>query len=146
MKRLAVAVALVMATPLGSKAIPVIPSFSSGSTISRTENKTSVREIIQSYHYNTGYTFTQSGTNLRPVGGGSMTPTSIQSGSQTINGITSSWNSINLSSKPQYEQVIEGANTQYAESLMGPGLAEYVYIDRLTESESITESQSVFTQ
>ena len=129
-----------------SFAVPVIPNFGSGASQSRTETRSNTREIIQSYSYNTGYTWNQSGTNIQVIGGGTVTPKTINGITNTVNGITSKWKTIDLNNKPQYEQVIPGAGTQYAESLMGPGLAEYVHIDRTVDTHSITDTSSVFSQ
>tara|TARA_R100000742_G_C4274420_1_gene94375 strand:- start:545 stop:979 length:435 start_codon:yes stop_codon:yes gene_type:complete len=129
-----------------SFAIPVIPNFGSGASQSRTETRNETREIIQSYSYNTGYTWNQSGTNIQVIGGGTVTPETINGTTNTINGITSRWKTIDLNNKPQYEQVIPGAGTQYSESLIGPGLAEYVLIDRTIDTHSITDTSSVFSQ
>jgi len=43
-------------------------------------------------------------------------------------------------------QHVIGAPTQYTESLIGPGLAEYVHIERETTTKSLTESTSIFSQ
>tara|TARA_E500000305_G_C3868798_1_gene164114 strand:+ start:120 stop:554 length:435 start_codon:yes stop_codon:yes gene_type:complete len=129
-----------------SFAVPVIPNFGAAATQSRTETRNETREIIQSYSYNTGYTWNQSGTNIQVIGGGTVTPQTINGTTNTVNGITSRWKTIDLNNKPQYEQVIPGAGTQYSESLIGPGLAEYVHIDRTIETHSITDTSSVFSQ
>ena len=129
-----------------SFAVPVIPNFGSGASQSRTETRNNTREIIQSYSYNTGYTWNQSGTNIQVIGGGTVTPKTINGTTNTVNGITSKWKTIDLNNKPQYEQVIPGAGTQYSESLIGPGLAEYVHIDRTIDTHSITDTSSVFSQ
>ena len=127
-------------------AVPVVPNFGSGASQSRTETRNQTKEIIQSYSYNTGYTWSQSGTNIQVIGGGTVTPKTINGITNTVNGITSKWKTIDLNNKPQYEQVIPGAGTQYNESLIGPGLAEYVHIERETTTKSLTESTSIFSQ
>ena len=125
-------------------AVPVIPNFGSGQTQSTTEVKYRTVERIESFHFNTGYTFNQSGSNIKVIGS-TLTPETINTQPQTVNGISSTWKSIDLNTKPQYEQVIVGAGTQYNESLMGPGLAEHVIIDRTVDVESITNSVSIYT-
>ena len=126
------------------QAVPVIPHFSGGNTTSTTETKSRTVERIESFHFNTGYTYNQSGSNIKGIGS-TLTPDTINTQTQTVNGISSTWKSIDLNTKPKYEQVIVGAGTQYNESLMGPGLAEHVIIDRTVDIESITSSVSVFT-
>ena len=127
-----------------SLAVPVIPNFGSGQTQSTTEVKSRTVERIESFHFNTGYTYNTGGNNIKVIGA-TFTPKTINTQTQTVNGISSTWKSIDLNNKPQYEQVVAGAGTQYNESLMGPGLAEHVIIDRTVDVESITSSVSVFT-
>ena len=86
-------------------AIPVIPNFSAGSSISRTTSSQSTREIIQSYSYSTGYQYTTGGSNIEAVtAGGSISPEAIAGATQTINGVTSTTTGINLSTKPQWKR------------------------------------------
>jgi len=128
-------------------AIPVIPNFSAGSSISRTTSSQSTREIIQSYSYSTGYQYTTGGTNVEAVtAGGTISPEAIAGATQTINGVTSTTTGINLSTKPAFKQTTAGAATQYHESYIGPGLNSYVHIDRTVDVQSVTESTSTFTQ
>ena len=69
-----------------------------------------------------------------------------ENGSTTINGITSTTTGIDLNNKPQWKQSVSGANTQFHESYMGPGLNSFVEIDRTINIQSVTESTSTFTQ
>ena len=135
MRRLFISILLFSSSPCF--AIPVIPNFSAGSSISRTTSSQSTREIIQSYSYSTGYQYTT---------GGTISPEAIAGATQTINGVTSTTTGINLSTKPQFKQTTAGAATQYHESYIGPGLNSYVHIDRTIEVQSVTESTSTFTQ
>ncbi len=143
MKRL---VALFLLTASPCSAIPVIPNFSSGSTISRTTSSQDTREIIRSYSYSTGYQYTSGGSNIEPLNGGTITPPSVGGTPTTINGITSTTTGIDLNNKPQWKQSVAGGNTQYHESYMGPGLQSFIEIDRTITTQSVTESTSTFTQ
>ena len=130
-----------------SYAVPVIPNFSAGSSISRTTSSQSTREIIQSYSYSTGYQYTTGGSNIEAVtANGTISPEAIAGATQTINGVTSTTTGINLQTKPQWKQTTAGAATQFHESYIGPGLNSYVHIDRSIEVQSVTESTSTFTQ
>ena len=40
---------------LPAQAVPVIPSFNSGSTTARTESKQNTTELIEQWTYSTGY-------------------------------------------------------------------------------------------
>ena len=143
MKRLFV---LFLLTASPCSAIPVIPNFSAGSTISRTTSSQDTREIIRSYSYSSGYTYTSGGSNIEPLNGGTITPPSVAGTPTTINGITSTTTGIDLNNKPQWKQSVAGGNTQYHESYMGPGLQSFIEIDRTITTQSVTESTSTFTQ
>ena len=87
MRRLFISLFLLSSSPCF--AIPVIPNFSAGSSISRTTSSQSTREIIQSYSYSTGYQYTTGGTNVEAVtAGGTITYSGGSSTGQSI-GITS---------------------------------------------------------
>ncbi len=64
MKRVLVAVASVLATAQTALAVPVVPNFTQGSMTSTTETTSTVTETINSIDYNTGYTYTVTGTNI----------------------------------------------------------------------------------
>ena len=48
---------------LPAQAVPVIPSFNSGSTTARTESKQNTTELIEQWTYSTGYEYSVGGTN-----------------------------------------------------------------------------------
>jgi len=127
-------------------AIPVIPNFAAGNSISRTTSSSETREIIRSYSYSTGYSYTTGGSNIEPINGGTITPPSVGGTPTSINGITSTTTSIDLNNKPQWKQSVAGANTHFHESYMGPVLNSFVEIDRTITIQSVTESTSTFTQ
>ena len=87
-----------------SLAVPVIPNFSGGNTSSTTETKSRTVERIESFHFNTGYTYNTSGNNIKVIGA-TLTPKTINTQTQTVNGISSTWKSIDLNNKPQYEKL-----------------------------------------
>ena len=123
-------------------AVPVVPNFSAGSVTSRTESTQDTREIIKSYSYSTGYTYSAGGTNI--TAGGNLNPTNTTVGTQTINGVSSSWTGVN--SMPSFTQTTPGAATNFTQSYMGPGLQSVTEVDRTIQIQSVTESTSVFTQ
>ena len=65
MKRVLVAVAIVLASAQTAQAVPVVPNFTQGSMTSTTETTSTVTETINSIDYNTGYTYTVTGTNIK---------------------------------------------------------------------------------
>ena len=114
MKSLIIATGIFLIFPLPSLAVPVVPNFGAGSVTSRTETESTQTEIIQSWHYNTGYTFSQSGSNLKVLNGSSLTPTTANTQTQTVNGISSTWTNINLNSKPTMGQHVTYHDGIYA--------------------------------
>ena len=123
-------------------AVPVVPNFSAGSVTSRTESTQSTSEIIRSYSYSTGYTYAVGGTNI--TGAETISPTNKTAGTQTINGVSSTWTGVNT--LPTWSQTTPGAATNFSQSYMGPGLQSVTEVDRTIEIQSVTESTSVFTQ
>lgn len=134
-------VLLLLAGPAG--AVPIVPSFQSGTLKSTTTTKTKLLETINSYEYNTGYEWAVGGTNVAPSGSLSF---SGNTNSQTINGVTSGQSQLNLGNKPSFSVVNEGAPFDYFERYYGPGLSNHTHIIRETDSETITDSLSIFTQ
>jgi hypothetical protein len=145
MKRFLALFLILSGANLPALSVPVVPNFSAGSTSSRTESTQKTNEIIKTYSYSTGYTYTVGGTNIKS-GADAISPGAQQVGTQTINGVSSSWTGITLQSKPVWQQHTAGAATNFQESYMGPGLTSVVDINRTVEIQSVTESTSVFTQ
>lgn len=129
---------------LSAMAVPVVPNFTQGSMTSRTETTSKVTEVINSIDYNTGYEYTVTGTNVR-VDGGSLSP-GAQSETTLIEGVSSTWNGLNLNNKPSWSIVNPGQSFIYTETYSGPGLANQTVIQRETEIISVTETTSIFSQ
>ena len=127
-----------------AKAVPVVPNFSQGVLSSTTTTKTKVTEVINSYEYRTGYEYSVSGTNIRTDG--AIAPMDLTTTSNTIEGITSKWTSLDAATKPTWTIVNQGEAMQFVETLQGPGLVNHTIINRDTDIESITETTSTFTQ
>lgn len=138
MKRLFVILAL-----LGSPAyaVPVVPNFTQGSMTSHTETRQKITETINSMDYNTGYQYSVSGTGI--TANGALSPTTSTSTS-TIDGVNSTWTGIGT--KVNFTQTTPGAAFQFSETYLGPGLSNQTIIQRTTEIESITDTQSIFSQ
>ena len=98
----------------------VTPSFTTGTVTSHTESTTNVTESIHQIDYQTGWTYTVTGTNINIPDNPAL-------------GMT-------------YSQVVPGAPTQFSESYLGPGLSRETYIERTTTVDTVTDSLSVFTQ
>ena len=134
---------ILLASP--ASAVPVIPNFQQGVMSATTTTKTKVTEVINSYEYRTGYELTTSGTNVSPALG-AVSPMGITTINNTINGISSKWTNLDLSTKPTWNIVNKGEAFSFAETLNAPGLINHTLIDRTTDIESVTETTSTFTQ
>ena len=133
---------LLVAVP--AAAVPVVPNFNQGTLSSVTTTKTKITEVINSYEYRTGYEYTVSGTNIEPSG--PIAPMKLTHTTNTLDGVTSKWTSLDAMSKPTWTIVNQGEAMQFVETLMGPGLVNHTLINRDTDIESITETTSTFTQ
>ena len=97
--------------------------------------------------YNTGWQYVVTGTNieadgnLTPTGAGSISNTNV-----TLDGVTSTWNGLNLNDRPGYTIRTPGAAFQFTESYQGPGLSNHTIIQRTTTIQSVTDTTSTFTQ
>jgi hypothetical protein len=127
-----------------AKSVPVVPNFSQGTLSSSTTTKTKVTEVINSYEYRTGYEYSVSGTNIKTDA--AIAPMGLTTTSNTIQGITSKWTSIDAATKPTWTIVNQGEAMQFVETLQGPGLVQHTIIDRTTDIESVTDTTSTFTQ
>ena len=130
-----------------ARAVPVVPNFTQGSMTSHTETTSTVTETINSMDYNTGWQYVVTGTNVESDG--NLTPTgadSINATQVTLDGVTSTWNGLNLQDRPNFTIVTPGAAFQFTESYQGPGLSNHTVIQRSTTINSVTDTTSTFTQ
>lgn len=116
----AIGLGLILGALHGTVASAVVPSFTTGTVTSHTETTTTVTESIRQIDYQTGWSYTATGTNIN-------IPTSPQLGTT-------------------YTQVNPGQPFQFSESYFGPGQSRETNIDRTTTIQSVTDSISVFTQ
>ena len=130
-----------------ARAVPVVPNFTQGSMTSHTETTSTVTETINSMDYNTGWQYVVTGTNVES--NGNLTPTgadSINATQVSLDGVTSTWNGLNLTDRPEFSIVTPGAAFQFTESYQGPGLSNHTVIQRSTTINSVTDTTSTFTQ
>jgi hypothetical protein len=128
-----------------AQSIPVVPNFQQGTLKSTTKTTQKITETINSYDYRTGYEYTASGSNVKPVGG-FVAPNKITTTTNSLNGITNTWTGLDPASKPEWKLVKQGASFQFTETLSGPGLTNHTVINRTTDIESLTDTLSTFTQ
>ena len=137
--------ALIALTPQTVSAVPVVPNFTQGSMTSNTTTTSTVTETINSMDYNTGWQYVVTGTNVQS-NSGNLTPGGTSQSSVTLDGVTSTWNGLNLDQRPEYNMTTPGAAFQFTESYQGPGLSNHTIIQRTTTINSVTETTSTFTQ
>ena len=140
-------VLLLISSAGAARAVPVVPNFTQGSMTSHTETTSTVTETINSMDYNTGWQYVVTGTNVES--NGNLTPTgadSINATQVTLDGVTSTWNGLNLQDRPEFSIVTPGAAFQFTESYQGPGLSNHTVIQRTTTINSVTDTTSTFTQ
>ena len=147
MKRILTVLLLLSGNVGAARAVPVVPNFTQGSMTSHTETTSTVTETINSMDYNTGWQYVVTGTNVES--NGNLTPTgadSINATQVTLDGVTSTWNGLNLQDRPDFSIVTPGAAFQFTESYQGPGLSNHTVIQRSTTINSVTDTTSTFTQ
>ncbi len=142
-----IAVATVLANVTVAKAVPVVPNFTQGSMTSNTTTTSTVTETINSMDYNTGWQYSVTGSGV--VADGELTPTgtgSISNTQITLDGVTSTWNGLNLEERPNFTMQTPGGAFQFTETYHGPGLSNHTIIQRTTTINSVTDTTSTFTQ
>ena len=131
--------------PTSVGAVPVVPNFSQGQMTSHTETTQQITETINSINYNTGYQYVITGTNIQHDGDTISAP-SVNAGTNTVDGVTSTWTGLNLDNKPNFTIVNPATSFQYTESYTGPGMATQTVIQRTTTVTSVTDTVSQFSQ
>jgi hypothetical protein len=131
--------------PTSVGAVPVVPNFSQGQMTSHTETTQQITETINSINYNTGYQYVITGTNIQHDGDTISAP-SVSTGTNTVDGVTSTWTGLNLDNKPNFTIVNPATSFQYTESYSGPGMATQTIIQRETTVTSVTDTVSQFSQ
>ena len=98
--------------------------------------------------YATGWTYSVSGTGVElEAGSTNVAPDATTTQNNTINGVTSTWTGLDLSTnnKPNWQQTTAGGSFQFTEHYSGPGLQTHTIIQRETTVQSVTESTSIFS-
>ena len=142
MKRLLL---LFLLWPQAVFAVPVVPNFSQGSMTSHTETTSKVTETINSIDYQTGWQYTVTGNNIEHTGDRLLPPAVTNTGN-TVNGISSSWTSLDASQMPNFAIKDATKPFQATFTLSQPGLSTQTIIQRVTEITSVTDTTSTFSQ
>ena len=134
----------VLASARTATAVPVVPNFTQGAMTSTTETTSTVTETINSMNYDTGYQYVITGTNVQ-MDGTSISPTANITTNNTIEGVTSTWTGLDLSTKPNFTVTSPVGGFQFTESYSGPGLKTQTIIQRETVIQSVTSTTSQFS-
>ena len=137
---------LVLLLPSSALAAPIVPQFTQGQLNSRSESTTIINETITSHNFRTGYSYSAAGHNVETVGDIPISPNATVTNNQTVGGVNFSWTSPNLETKPQWQVINPGASWSLTESFMAPGLDAVTTVTRTIQTETVNESQSVFSQ
>ena len=140
MKRLLL---LLIFLPVPLKASPIAGGFTTGTMNSTTTSVQTIVESVVSKDYNSGYTYSVSGTGVELQNSGSMIPSAVQKNG-TTDGVSYSWTGLDFSAKPTFVQSENGAPFQLSEHYSGPGLSNVTTINRTVTVESTQVSQSIF--
>ena len=141
MKRL-LTLLLLFASPVS--AVPVVPNFQTGNMTSHTETTSKVTETINSIDYQTGWQYTVTGNNIQ-VDSNSLVPPASTS-TNTINGVTSTWASLDASNMPNFSIKNADQPFQFTTTLSQPGMKRQTIIQRTTDITSVTDTVSSFSQ
>jgi len=127
-------------------AAPLVPQFRSGEMRVNSTSTSVLTETVTSHSYNTGYTYSSSGMNVKPITGTLINPSATSTTTQTVGGVDFSWTSPQLESIPQWQIVNEAAPFSLIEHVTSPGLENVTTIQRQVETTQVSESVSIFGQ
>ena len=136
---------VLLALPIRTLAVPVVPQFRSGSSQTSSISEQVVNEVITSHQYRTGYSYSASGNNIKSETG-YINPTPTITNNQTVGGVNFNWTSPNLEAIPRWSIVNDGANFSLQETLITPGLDTVTTISRQINTSTTTETTTTFGQ
>ena len=125
-------------------AVPVVPNFTQGSSTSRTETTTNITETIRTTNYNSGYTYSVTGSGFEQDGSTISAPNATIT--ETINGKKYTWTGLDLGEKPNWSITNPGDAFQFTEVYTPPGLESVIDVTRTIESQSVTDTTTIFSQ
>ena len=124
-------------------AIPVVPNFTSATSTSRSVTTNNLTENIREVRYNSGYTYSVTGSGISCVNCNSISMPNATV-TETINGTTYEWTGLDLNQKPNWQQTGQGA-FQFSEFYKGPSLESVIDITRTVQSESVVDTTVIFS-
>jgi hypothetical protein len=127
-------------------AAPLVPTFRSGEMRVSSTSQSVLTETVTSHSFNTGYTYSAAGQNIKPKEGTVINPSATSTTTQTINGVNYNWTSPQMETIPQWQIVNEAAPFSLIEHVTSPGLESIVNVSRTVETTQQSESISIFGQ
>ena len=126
-----------------AKAEKIVPNFQQGVLNNHTETKTILKRDLTVFEFRNGYELTVGGMNVKPSTN-NIAPSGFVKTPGTVSGVATTYVMPNLSTKPQYSIVNEGASFSYYETLETPGIKSMTKIIEEQTIESISDSTSTF--
>lgn len=123
-------------------AIPVVPNFNSATSTSRSVTTNNLTEQIREVRYNSGYTYSVTGSGISCGNCDSMSMPNATV-TETVNGTTYEWTGLDLNQKPNWQQTSE--SFQFSEFYKGPSLESITDITRTVQSEIVTDTTVIFS-
>ena len=136
---------VLLALPIRTLAVPVVPQFRSGSSQTSSISEQVINEVITSHQYRTGYSYSASGHNIKSETG-YINPTPTTTNNQTVGGVNFNWTSPNLEAIPRWSIINNGAAFSLQETLITPGLDTVTTISRQINTSTTTETTTTFGQ
>ena len=127
-----------------AKAQTVVPNFNSATMTSRSVTVNSLQENIREVRYNSGYTYSVTGSGISCGNCDSLSMPNATV-TETINGTTYEWTGLNMDQKPQWQQTTQGNAFQFSEYYKGPSLESIIDITRTVQSEIVTDTTIIFS-
>ena len=133
---------LIFFTPM-AKAERIVPNFQQGVLTQHSETRSVILRDVKQYDMRSGFQFTVGGENVAPSTS-NIAPTGFIEQTGTIGGTATTYVLPDLSNKPAYSIVNEGAAFSYYETLETPGIQTYTHLVEEHTIENITDSTSTF--
>ena len=126
-----------------AKAEKIVPNFQQGVLNNHTETKSVIKRDLTVFEFRNGYELTVGGTNVKPSTN-NIAPSGFVKTAGTLSGTSTTYVMPDLTTKPQYSIVNDGASFSYYETLETPGIKSMTKIIEEQTIESISDSTSTF--
>ena len=125
------------------RAEKIVPNFQQGVLNNHTETKSVIKRDLTVFEFRNGYELTVGGMNVKPSKN-NIAPSGYVKTAGTVSGTATTYVMPELSTKPEYSIVNEGASFSYYETLETPGIKSMTKIIEEQTIESISDSTSTF--